>query len=202
MATRVKIKGLKSAVRLSNRKALKIAKDALVDPKLATRFKNIIINQIRKDGKLPDGTSIKPVSRKWKQRRNRLAEYNKTSRHYTPGASKLTFTGRFLSSFKANVLKSGLFGRVTYEIGPTGKHKPYETSPKIHRGTGRFKSSSAQKKVSRENALDNATIGEGQIKQGRDYTKLGEDIKIELRKAAIGRIRRAIKLYLGKQGSK
>lgn len=201
MATKVKIKGLKGTMKKVGKRAKKIANKALQDEKLATRFKDIMINSIRKNGIMPSGQAVKPVTTAWKQRRNELARYNKTSKYYSPGASKLTFTGKFLTSFRARVVV-GFFGRVRYIIGPSGMHKPYNRPDKqtIDKAVGsRFQTTSDKRKEQKE--VENTKIGKGQIKQGRDYTELGDDIKAEFRKAAIGRIRRAFKLELAKQGS-
>ncbi len=157
-------------------RARKLARIAMTDQKLANSIKNQLLLPIKKNRLLPSGEKVKAFKTKWAKRRRRLATVNSTSKFFGNFISNLTFTGKFLSSFKAEINKGKL---ISYEIGPTGDHKGY----KLIKG-GRGKS------------VPNEKIGEGQIAQRRDYTVVSNETKKAITKKIIGRIRREFKLKL------
>lgn len=166
--------------RLLKKRALRLARQATTDQKLANTIKNRLLLPIKKKGILPDGSYVKEISDKWRRRRDRLATVNRTSRFYRGRLfSNLTFTGKFLSSFKARIKTGILRGGVTYVIEPTGDHPGY-----------------ALVKGGRSPRVPMSDIAKGQISQGRDYRQLSAESKRMVTKLIVGRIRRELKLRL------
>lgn len=179
---KVRIRGIKNQKKLLRARAKRLGRIALTDQRLVNRFKNEIINPIRKDGILPDGSKVKGVKKSWVLQRTRLSKFNKVDKYYKRFFSNLTFTGQFLRSFRGKIFKGK---KVSYLIAPTGFHRIYKTSAENRRGK-------------RKKKISNAELGGYLIEQGRDYTRLGKKMKRKLSKIALGRIRREFKLNLNR----
>lgn len=162
--------------KLTIARAKRLARVAITDSKLANRIKNKLILPIKKERKLPSGKKVPSNSKEWILHRRKLGMKNKTSKFFKNFVSNMTFTGRFLNSFKAKVSKKRL---VTYEIGPEGSHRGYTG---VKGGKGK--------------TVDNAKIGQGFIDRGVDYTVISERNKKEIAKSVKARIIKEFKLNL------
>lgn len=189
---RVRIKGLKKQAKLLRIRANRLARIAIADPKLGRRIKNRLIDPIRKEGILPDGSSVRGIRKKWAVRRSRLAEFNQPSRFWRRFYSNLTFTGKFLSSFKTDIQKTSR--GVRYRIEPSGTHPGYKN---VRAGeTYKSGKKKGQTVPARGESVSNSKIGEGQIDQGRDYRVISQRNLDKIEKTIRGRIRRELKLRL------
>lgn len=177
---KVRVRGVNGQKKLIIARAKRLARIAMADPKLATKWKNLIIDPIRKDGILPSGSKVKALKVQTVKQRRKLSKLNKTSKYFKNFFSNMTFTGQFLKSFRVKVFKSK---NIQYLIAPTGLHKPY-------------KKTREQVNYRDDATITNAELGGYLIDGGRDYTVIGEKTKAKLIKAAIGRIRRELKLKL------
>lgn len=166
---------------LFNKKAGRLARQALNNPKLADRIKNRILLSIKKNGIMPSGEMVDTKSPGYIKRLKELEKHNKTSRFYRRTLSNLTFTGQFLSSFKAKIIQKAK--SVVFDLGPTGNHKPYKRTA----GHVNFKKS--------EN-ISNPKLGKYLIAQGRDYTEMSEQTKQAITKSMKSAILREFKLNL------
>jgi len=168
-------KGLKD---LLTKKPKKLALKALNNPKLANRIKNRLLLPIKKDGTLPSGKSVKGLADSTIERRKRLATVNRTSRFYSAATSNLTFTGKFLNSFKAKIEQKGK--KVEFSAFPTNDHKPY----KGVKG----------KKIGK--LITNEALGQYLIDGGRDYTVISEENQKAIAKSMKSAILKEFKLNL------
>ena len=107
------------------RRLKKLAKEFKNDNRELQKASKTIQNELRislRAGVKPDGELMAPISTKWSNRRDDLAEVNKTSKFYRPNSlnSNATFTGDFVRKIVAIVKgnKIVLFGK--------GKHKGYK----------------------------------------------------------------------------
>lgn len=173
-----KYKGIdKAAARIALR-ASKLAREAVQDPKLAKKLRDRIILGIRKSSLLPSGQPVPSVGTRWKKRRNTLAMAGqRTNRWYTPGGSNLTFSGQFLNSFQAKIVRFGVSTRLI--ITPEGDHKGY----KLVKG-GQSKGAKMR------------DIARGQIERGADYRTVSNDLRKSLAKSVKARILKEFKLNL------
>ncbi len=180
MAVKIRVTIPKGHEKFLKARAIRLARQATMDQKLANRIKSTLLLPIKKKGILPDGSSVKEISDRWARRRAKLATINKTSRYYRGLLfSNLTLTGKWLDSFKARIEKSILSKKVTYVIEPTGDHPGYA----LPRG-------------GRSPRVANTDIARGQIAQGRDYRQISEQNKRIITRLIVGRIRRELKLRL------
>jgi len=106
-------------------KLREVAKDFKSDKKELEKASRTIQNELRislRKGIKPDGDMMKTISTKWSDRRDDLAQVNKTSKYYKPNSlnSNATFTGDFVRKIVAIVKgdKIELFGK--------GNHKGYK----------------------------------------------------------------------------
>ena len=97
--------------KILGKKAGILARKALRNPKLAKRIQNKILLSIKKNGILPSGVKVKALKGSTAINRGELSKLNKTSRYYKKFFSNLTFTGQFLSSFKAKFIRVISYGR-------------------------------------------------------------------------------------------
>lgn len=162
---------------LLTKKAGRLAKQALNNPKLANRIKNRILLSIKKDGVMPSGRRVKAKSPGYTKALKRLEKNNKTSRFYSRFFSNLTFTGSFLNSFKAKIIQKAK--TVIFDLGPTGDHK-------AHRNANGKKSK----------PVTNSELGRHIISNGRDYTEISEQTKQAITKSMKSAILREFKLNL------
>lgn len=126
---------------------------------------------------MPSGRRVKSKSTGYAKRLKELEKHNKTSRFYKRFFSNLTFTGRFLSSFKAKIIKKSK--SVIFDLGPEGNHKAYK-SKSGKKGKG----------------IPNPELGRHLISQGRDYTEISDKTKQEITKSMKSAILREFKLNL------
>lgn len=150
----------------------RIIRGSIAGSKELTKIDRLVVNEIRK-GRLPSGEKIKPLASKTKKRRKRLESFNSTGKNYNASRSNLTFTGRFLESFKTTI--SRIRGSVIIRIAPTGIHKGY----RLVRG-------------GREKAVNNQQIAKVQIDQGRDFTIVGDKMQKKIKNILISIIKRAL----------
>lgn len=166
---------------LLTKKAGRLARQALNNPKLANRIKNRILLSIKKDGVMPSGRRVQSKSVGYVKRLKELEKHNKTSRFYRRFFSNLTFTGRFLNSFKAKIIQKAK--TVIFDLGPSGDHNPY-------------KKTSTHVNFKKGDTISNSELGKHLISQGRDYTEISEQTKQAITKSMKSAILKEFKLNL------
>lgn len=156
----------------------RIVRQTIAEPRVAKMVKGLIVRNIQLRQRLPSDKRVKNLAASTVRSRRRLAENNKTSRFYAPAKSNLTFTGRFLRSLEVRITKGK---KVKYTISPQGKHLGYKNA-----------------NGSRGKPVDNADIGRGLVRGGRDYTVVGpktnEQISEIIRTQVLNAISRKLKL--------
>lgn len=132
----------------------------------------MVTDQIRK--------GVKPkLKQSTIDRRKELSKYNKTGKGYSAKKSNLTFTGRFLKSFRGKFVKGEGGIGLLYIVGPRGTHPGY----KLGKGKGAGKSG----------GLTNEEIAEKQLKMGRDYKKAALKVKKKIVRLVNKAIKRALR---------
>ena len=154
------------------KKATTLMRGALLgNKKLSEDMALAVTDQIRKGVK----PRLKPFTI---EKRKELSGFNKTGKGYRAKKSNLTFTGRFLKSFKGKFLKGeGGIGLI-FSVGPRGTHPGYKL------GKGR--------KAGKSPGLTNQELAEKQLKMGRDYKKAG----LKARGKIIRLVKKALKRAL------
>lgn len=170
---KTKIKGIERFNRSIRKRIQRSARKTITSERIAKRIRGLIIRGIKRDLTLPSGERVKSLTKSTAKRRRRLATVNRTDRFYAPFKSNLTFTGRFLKSMKVFVGKKK---NVTYTIRPEGVHKGY----KLIRG-------------GKSPDVTNAEVGAGLIDSGRDWTKVGDATKDEIKKIITKQVLREIR---------
>ena len=174
----LRFKNLDRSSKFYKARIKRIARQVLGSDQAAKKIRGIVIRGIKQDAELPTDASVPNISEQWRKRRSKLATQNRTDRFYSSNVSNMTFTGRFLRSFKITIAKSK---RIMYRLGPQGKHRGYKNL----NGT-------------RGKSVKNEDIGKGMIKSGRDWTKLGPKTKRKMEKvlatAILRRLRKDLRL--------
>lgn len=127
---KIKIKGLGKAFKNIQKQFDRFLEDPNEQTKTSKIIRNELISNLR-EGKGSDDKPLPSLSNSWVNRRQKLAQFNKTASKYSPRKSNITFTGKFVRSLKVISAKASRFfgfkSISVFEIEYTGSKKSYKT---------------------------------------------------------------------------
>lgn len=141
-------------------KSIQKSLNDFIKDKMLGKIANKVINMIR-DERSPAGGGFKELEDVTVDWRLRMEQYNPTHDEYFAGRSNLTFSGEFIDSIKAKIVKkdNSVF------IAPTGKHPGYFGANGI---------------PTRKGQPRNIDIAKGQKEMGRNILEMTKTLKKEI----------------------
>jgi hypothetical protein len=126
----------------------------------------------KKGYSIPNNSTFKALSRKWINRRTKLADVNPVDEAFAPAKSNLTFTGELLKSIIFTISK----GKLEFDFEDT--HAPYNNTNGELIGGGSL----------------NSEIAQGMKEQGRPFFGLSRAVKLKANSIVKKFMKRALKV--------